>query len=329
MPSDMGQHLKSILGDKTEQDTSAETQQNIQDEVQAQTPQTEAQREVVNEVETPQAEQEVVNDEPQETPSWMELPAQDSPKQEASNEPSAEEKLKYYEQLMQDKELQLIIEAKKAGRSLRDVAEEYKVIDYSKMSAEDITKHYGQQIGLDEDQIEESIDSLSSMNPIQKHEMLNSWRQKLETAQASKFEQLAGSYRQESQNQQAVMQKFAMDLDKEASFIVDKELFGAKLTQKDADDFKRWVSTFDYVNSDGTYNVAKLRNFWLGEVKLPTLQKANYAKGQSEGRKEILKEVHRPSQSSAVATKLPEVKSNKSDPEKAASALKAIMSGKF
>lgn len=313
MPN-IGNHLRSIVGNTQQQEFE--------------------QQEVVNE-EPAEVQNEEIPVEQEQTPvetdanhSWMEI---GSSKQEepVQTGPSEKEKLEIMERLLQDHEIKLFLEAKRAGKSLKDVANEYQTVDYGTMDAETLAKHYGQHLGLSDDQIEESIDGISSMTPIQKHELMASWKGKLESAQASKMEQLIGGYRQVSQSQEQIVQKLAQDVDKEAAFIVDKELFGAKLTQKDAEDFKKWVSTFDYLNPDGSYNVQMLRNFWLGAVKMPSIQKANYAKGQSEGRKEILKEVHRPSQNSAAATRLPEVKSNQSDAEKAQKALRAMMSGKF
>lgn len=313
MPN-ISNHLRSIVGNTQQQEFE--------------------QQEVVNE-EPAEVQNEEIPVEQEQTPvetdanhSWMEI---GSSKQEepVQTGPSEKEKLEIMERLLQDHEIKLFLEAKRAGKSLKDVANEYQTVDYGTMDAETLAKHYGQHLGLSDDQIEESIDGISSMTPIQKHELMASWKGKLESAQASKMEQLIGGYRQVSQSQEQIVQKLAQDVDKEAAFIVDKELFGAKLTQKDAEDFKKWVSTFDYLNPDGSYNVQMLRNFWLGAVKMPSIQKANYAKGQSEGRKEILKEVHRPSQNSAAATRLPEVKSNQSDAEKAQKALRAMMSGKF
>ncbi len=247
---------------------------------------------------------------------------------EKNDGPSTEEKLRFYEALMQDKEAQLFIEAKKAGKSLLDLTKEYQVVDYSSMDAEDLAKHYGKHLGLSDDQIEESVDGLLSMNPIQKFEMTNSWRDKLNSIQAGKIDQIAGGYKKTYEDHSYILQKAANDLEREASSIVDKELFSTKFTNKDADDFKSFVQNFNTLNPDGTMNMALLKQFWIG-TKVSSIQKANYAKGASEGRKEILKEIHRPSESSSIATKLPEVKSNQSESDKAQKALKAMMSGKF
>lgn len=320
MPS-VGNHLRSLMGNQQNEEPANEVKEQPVVEENVQVPAQE-----MEPVQEQEQEQEVQSS--QEYHSWMEI---DSNNQEppAPSGPSEKEKLEIMERLLQDQEIKLLLEAKRAGKSLKDVANEYQTIDYSSMDAENLAKHYGKHLGLSDDQIEESIDGLSSMTPIQRHELVSSWRAKLDNAQASKMEQLIGGYRESYASHEQVVKKLAMDLDKEANFMVDKELFGAKLTNKDAEDFKKWVNTFDYLNPDGTYNVQMLRNFWLGAVKMPSIQKANYAKGQSEGRKEILKEVHRPSQNSTAATRLPEVKSNQSDAEKAQKALRAMMSGKF
>lgn len=313
MPS-IGNHLRNIV---SKQQESAPAQEVTPEAVESQPEPTSPEPEVA----TP-----VMEDGPD--TSWLDMPSsgEESVKQDAG--PSVEEKLKLYEALMQDKEAQLFIEAKKAGKSLLDLSKEYQVIDYSSMGAEDLAKHYGKHLGLTDEQIEESIDGLLSMNPIQKHEMTMSWRDKMNSIQASKIDQLAGDYKKSYEDQSYILQKAVNDMEREAASIVDKELFSTKFTQKDAEDFKGFVKNFNTLNPDGTMNMALLKQFWIG-TKVSSIQKANYAKGASEGRKEILKEIHRPSESSSVATKLPEVKSNQSDADKAQKALKAIMSGKF
>ena len=312
MPN-IASHLKNIVKSQVEPEP---TQENVAPQVES----------------APVVEEQPVAEIEQESPagsSWMEISSGQEAEEPVQQGPSDREKVEIMDKLMQDYEIKLLLEAKRAGKSLKDVAKEYQSVDYSSMDVEDLAKHYGQYLGLSDEQIEESIDGLSSLNPIQRHEMTNSWRQKLDSAQASKLEQIIGGYKQEYQRQEQIVKKLNMDVEKEAAFLVDKDVFGAKLTTKDAEDFKKWVNDFNYLNPDGTYNVPMLRNFWLGAVKMPSIQKANYAKGQSEGRKEVLKEVHRPSENSAAATRLPEVKSNQSDSDKAQKALRAIMSGKI
>lgn len=313
MPS-IGNHLRNIV---SKQQESAPTQEVTPQAVESQPEPTSPE---------PEAPAPVMEDGPD--TSWLDSPSYGNEPVKQDEGPSAEEKLKFYEALLQDKEAQLFIEAKKAGKSLLDLSKEYQVVDYDNMSAEDLAKHYGQHLGLTDDQIEESLDSISSMNPIQKHEMTRSWKDKLNSVQAGKIEQLAGNYKQSYENQAWILQKAASDLDREAASIPDKELFSTKFTQKDAEDFKSFVQTYNPLNSDGTLNMSLMKQFWIG-TKVSAIQKANFARGASEGRKEILREIHRPSESSSVATKLPEVKSNQSDADKAQKALKAIMSGKF
>lgn len=315
MPS-IGNHLKNIVSKQQESAPAPETAPAaVESEPE---PQVEA---VSESAPAPAVEQEP-------DLSWLDGTAQGDEPVKKDEGPTAEEKLKFYEALLQDKEAQLFIEAKKAGKSLLDISKEYQVVDYDNMSAEDLAKHYGKHLGLNDDQIEESIDSISSMNPIQKHEMTKGWKDKLNAVQAGKIEQLSGNYKQSYEAQEWVLQKAESDLNREAASIPDKELFSTKFTQKDADDFKSFVKNFNTFNPDGTMNMSLMKQFWIG-TKVSAIQKANFARGASEGRKEILKEIHRPSDSSSVATKLPEVKSNQSDADKAQKALKAIMSGKF
>jgi hypothetical protein len=324
MPS-IGNHLRNMVSEKQPEQPQVQEQNEIQNEPNP-TEETHV-KEVVSRPD-PQTESESEQD----YDSWMEIGYdQAAPVSEKPSEPSSEEKLRILDGLMQDREFQLLMEAKRAGKSLKDVAEEYQPVDYSGMNVEDLAKHYGKHLGLDDEQIEESIDGLVSMTPIQRHELTSSWRDKLNTIQDGKVQKLVGDYKQTYTTQEAIVSKLFSDVDKEAAFMQNKDVFGAKISQKDADGFKEWVRAykFDNINPDGTYNAAKLRNQYIAEVLMPQIQKANYAKGQSEGRKEILKEVHRPSENNAAVTRLPDNKSNQSDAEKAQKALRAMMSGKF
>lgn len=324
MPS-IGNHLRSMMGEKQPEQSQVQEQNEIQNEP---NPTEETHVKEVDSRPDPQVESEPE----QGYDSWMEIGSeQAAPVSEKPSEPSSEEKLRILDGLMQDREFQLLMEAKRAGKSLRDVAEEYQPVDYASMDVEDLAKHYGKHLGLNDDQIEESIDGLVSMTPIQRHELTSTWRDKLNMIQDGKIQKLVGDYKQTSVTQEAIVNKLFADVDKEAAFMYNKDVFGAKVTQKDADGFKEWVRAFkfDPINPDGTYNAAKLRNLYIAEVLMPQIQKANYAKGQSEGRKEILKEVHRPSENNAAVTRLPDTKSNQSDAEKAQKALRAMMSGKF
>lgn len=324
MPS-IGNHLRNMMSEKQPEQQPVQEQNEPKNEPNP-TEETHV-KEVVSSPE-PQVESEAQ----EQYDSWMEVGSeQAAPVSENPSEPSAEEKLRILDGLMKDREFQLLMEAKRAGKSLRDVAEEYQPIDFAAMDVEDLAKHYGKHLGLNDEQIEESIDGLVSMTPIQRHELTNTWRDKLNMIQDGKIQKLVGDYKQTYTTQEAIVNKLFTDVEKEAAFMQNKDVFGAKVTQKDADGFKEWVRAFkfDPINPDGTYNAAKLRNLYIAEVLMPQIQKANYAKGQSEGRKEVLKEVHRPSENNAAVTRLPDTKSNQSDAEKAQKALKAIMSGKF
>lgn len=324
MPS-IGNHLRNIMGEKQPEQQQVQEQNEIPNEPNP-TEETHS-KEVVS-----KSEPEVESEPEQGYDSWMEISSESpAPVSENPSEPSSEEKLKILDGLMKDREFQLLMEAKRAGKSLKDVAEEYQPVDYSGMEMEDLAKHYGKHLGLNDEQIEESIDGLVSMTPIQRHELTSSWRDKLNMVQDNKIQKLVGDYKQTYATQEAIVSKLFSDVEKEVAYMQNKDYFGTKISNQHADGFREWVRAFkfDPINPDGTYNAAKLRNQYFAEVLMPQIQKANYARGQSEGRKEILKEVHRPSENNAAVTRLPEAKSNQSDAEKAQKALRAMMSGKF
>jgi len=221
------------------------------------------------------------------------------------------------------------MEIKKNGGTLADLFNEYQPVDYTKMTPEAVAKHYGELKGWSAEDIEEIISEFEDMKSYQKKEAVEKWITTLEESQGGKRAKLTDGIRaksEESQRESARIEaKFADDVEKEASFIVDKPLFGTKMTKEDAEDFKTWVNTFDFLNPDGTYNVPMLRNFWIGARKIPAIQKANYSQGTSDGKLEVLKEVHRPSDNSAAASKLPDQQPQLSDIEKAQKAMQQMM----
>lgn len=233
--------------------------------------------------------------------------------------PTDIEKARAWDAITKDPEFDLFIKAKQAGKSLADLSKEYQPVDYSKMDAEAVMKHYGQLKNYTDDKIEQSLEWIAGLPPIQQDRELSALVNELDANQQAKFKNLGLNFEKDIQSQQMIDKKFQTDMAQMKEVIAEREFYGVKLSKQDADAFDNWVSTEfpKYVNSDGTYNVKMLANFWLGAVKMPAIQKANVSKGASEARMEVLKEVSRPSENSAVATKLPEPKPQMTDVERA------------
>ena len=280
---------------------------------------------------TTQAEPETPQSEVTEpTDNWLDPTPQgaETPNNNNTPSPTAEDKAKAFDALFSHPETELVLKAFQAGKTLADLVKEYQVVDYSSMDAEAVTKIYGEQNGYTEDQMQEWLDTLPT---IQRDREIKAMRDELNAKEKDKTKNLVKGYEQSAELEAQVRQKLDHDLNKVAQAMVDKDLFGTKLNKKDADDFPNWVRTefSKYINPDGSYNVELLRNFWLGAVKIPAIQKANYAKGKTDGTQAVLKEVHRPNLSGAAATTMPQPKPATDPQKKAQDAAKAIGSGKL
>jgi len=229
---------------------------------------------------------------------------------EAKPTPTDIDKARAWDALTKDPEFDLFFKAKQAGKSLADLTKEYQPIDYKSMDAEAIMKHYGQLKKYDDAKIEQSLEWIAGLPPIQQDRELSALINELDQNQQAKFKDLGLNFERDIQSQAMIEKKYREDIAQYKQLISEREHNGAKFSKQDGDAFENWVSTEfpKYINPDGTYNVKMLANFWLGAVKLPAIQKANLSKGASEARMEVLKEVGRPSNNSAAATKLPEPK---------------------
>lgn len=267
--------------------------------------------------------------------SWLDelKTKKETPAETNVNAPSNEDKLKAYDTLIADPEFKLFFEAKRAGKKLTDIAKEYDTVDYRKLPTEAVIEHYGKLNGWDEDKIAEVLGEVNTMGALQRDREIKAITAELESNQQARLDQLGASYKQSAdtslEQEKFVMQKLDEDISRVSKLMIDKEFYGAKLNDQDVKRFTEYVKTFDLFNNDGTYNVDLMLANWLGSEKLRDIQKANYAKGQSAGKQELLKEVHRPSESTSAPTKVPDVKPAKTEAESLNEMLQAIGSGQL
>jgi transcriptional regulator with XRE-family HTH domain len=236
---------------------------------------------------------------------------------------------KVYQSLLKDPEIALIVEAKKAGRSLADVAKEYQQVDYTTMDAQGLVENYGKQHKWTAEQIESELEFYESKSLTEKQQIAAIWKGSLENEQKGKLEKLAGAYKEDAAKEAKIQQTFFKDLEDTANFMVDKEVAGIKMTKEDAQNFRDWTMNFSIAKEDGTYDVKLMQKLWIGANKLSAIQKAYQAKGESQGRKEVLTEVHQPDLKSSAPTRTPEAAPVKTPQEKVKNFVQAVRSGKI
>jgi len=259
---------------------------------------------------SPVAEEKKPTPTAEETPWYEQL---DKGNEEAPIQSDAavfEKKAKAYEELMKDPQMELILKGVEAGRRPFDIIKDAQITDYSNMDALAVVDNYGKLQKFTEEQQSEAVEWFESLPLIMRERELKAMRQELDQNQQGLMEQTAGGYELTTAERERVMSINEKELQKMKSLIVDKEYYGATLTKDDADSFEKFSREIfkHIINPDQTLNYPFILKNWLGSQKLTTIQKANHAIGEAKGKMEVLKEHARPSENSAIASRIPEVK---------------------
>jgi hypothetical protein len=225
-----------------------------------------------------------------------------------------------YSALLEDPEVKQFLELKKAGKSLPEIAQEYQPIDFRSKSADDIVALYGKENGWSETDIESQLTSMEGRSKFEIDTIRQQMQKALEKTQEDKFNVLVAGSKRQAELQAQLMQRATQELAAEKQNLVGKEIVGLKLTPDDANDFEKFVNEFNVTRADGSFNIPLLRNFWLGARKLQAIQKSALSTGKTEGIKEVLSEVHRPSENPASASRIP-TEAKPVSPEEKAKAL--------
>lgn len=212
-----------------------------------------------------------------------------------------------------DEELKLIIEAKKAGKSVFEIVNEVQGPDATKMSVEDLIRWDGKKENLTDTDIQKEIENYQSMrdeSPLRARKFEN----ELRSARADEQKQLLRKYtgnvvstsREASQKQTESLNKLYAEVAAAKKEMIGKGFFGLTLDENDADDFEKYVKNeFTFQKADGSYDTNKLRLFYLAEKKLKRIHEVNLEDGKAAGVSEVLKEVSRPNLNDDLNGKLP------------------------
>ena len=196
-----------------------------------------------------------------------------------------------------DSDLKLILEYKKSGKTLADFVKEYQVEDYTKMSEEQIVKKGLKEVyNLDDDQIDTAFYEFESSSIFQKKQMLDAFKQKFEQVNAEKLKQLTSGNEQSEAQAKALFEQYNKELDAYSQNIVNKEMYGLKITDEMSKNLKDYINTeFTLTKADGTFDIEKVYSIALWMKHGKDLVKANITKAKNEGREQVIKEVSNPS----------------------------------
>ena len=196
-----------------------------------------------------------------------------------------------------DDDLKLISEYKKSGKTLADFVKEYQVEDVKTMTDEQIVKQGLKEfMNLSEDEYEQAASEYENASFFQKKQWADSFREKLEAKNSEKLKQLTNSNAKAEEYQEAVRAKYQSDLTNFSEQIVNKEIYGLKVTDEMSKDLKNFVDNeFTLTREDGSFDVEKMYSIGLWLKYGKDLVKANVTKAKNEGREQVIKEVTNPS----------------------------------
>lgn len=196
-----------------------------------------------------------------------------------------------------DDDLKLILEYKKSGKTLADFVKEYQVDDYAQWNDEQLVKNGLKEfMNLTEEELEQAKYEFDSASILQKKQWAETFKQRYEQKNQEKLKQLTSSNAQTQEYQQAVAQKYNEEIEQFSQGIVNKELYGLKITDEMSKDLRNFIDNeFRLTKEDGSFDVEKIYSVavWLKYGK--DLVKANITKAKNEGKEQIIKDVTNPS----------------------------------
>jgi hypothetical protein len=196
-----------------------------------------------------------------------------------------------------DEDLQLLREYKKSGKTLADFVKEYQVSDVQSMTDEQLVKEGLREfMQLSEDEYEQAFSEFESSSFFQKKQWAESFKQKFEEKNSTKLKQLMGSNQQAADYQKAIAAKYNEEIESFSNGIVNKELYGLKITDEMSKDLRNYIDNdFRLTKEDGSFDIEKIYSVavWMKYGK--DLVKANITKAKNEGREQVIKEVTNPS----------------------------------
>lgn len=258
---------------------------------------------------------------------WYEAIGGDK-KSEAKDAEDTTDYKKEYSTLMQDPLLKAIAEGKKTGKSVNEVLNEIKPVDYRSMDLEQLAQSYGKLRNWSEEDISDEVSKMDGKTRTEIENITDTWLNKLESEQRGKMEQFANVNAQDAakvEEQKRFIQKsFESELKQTCDLMLANEINGVKLTKEDANDFiKTTVEEFSSVREDGTIAVKDAAfYYWLGK-NISKFMSAAKAEGASTGKEEAMKDINRPNLQTSSPQRQPDVKQPLTEDQKAAQLLKA------
>lgn len=201
-----------------------------------------------------------------------------------------------------DDDMKLILEYKKSGKTLADFVKEYNVDDLSTWDDAKVMKEGLKEfMNLSDEELEQATYDYENASIIQKKQWAETFRTRFAEKNEQKLKQLVSSNQQNSEAQKAIAEKYNAELDQFSQQIVNKEVYGLKITDEMSRDLKKFINEeFSLQRKDGSFDIEKVYSvaLWLKHGK--DLVKANVTKARNEGKEQVIREVSNPSKNNTA-----------------------------
>jgi hypothetical protein len=196
-----------------------------------------------------------------------------------------------------DDDLKLILEYKKSGKTLADFVKEYQIEDTNSWDEATLVKNGLKEfMNLSEEELEQATYEYENASIIQKKQWAETFKQRFAEKNENKLKQLISSNQQSSEMQKAIAQKYNEELDQFSQNIVNKEVYGLKVTDEMSKDLKKFINEeFTLQRADGSFDIEKVYSVALWMKYGKDLVKANVTKARNEGKEQVIREVSNPS----------------------------------
>ena len=235
-----------------------------------------------------------------------------------------------YSKITKNPLLKALIEAEDAGKNVLDTFKELQPVNYSAMSMEQLAEAYGKSKGWSDDDISDEISKMEGKTRTEIENITSTWLTKLDADQSGKMEKFASDNKQLAEQQKQaelhIQQTFEKDLKAKCELMLANEINGVKLTKDHVNEFIKLAVEDSYTREDNTIDMDGIFERYLGR-NIKQFMGAAKAEGASEGREEVLKEIHRPNPQTSQPQRLPDVKQPLTREQTATELIKARLSG--
>ena len=231
-------------------------------------------------------------------------------------------KLDEYESLLKDPEMEALLAAKKSGKNLFDFINEIKPVDYNKLSPSELNEIRLKRLGVTDDEIKEAMEIFNELPKWEQREKVASVKTSLEQEQGERLKKFPQDVARQTEARENFIKKAELDLNKKLDSILDKEMYGLKITEEVKNVIGDTVlNGVAFYKKDGSFDVEESIDYSLWKNFKKEIVRANINKARASATEEIFKERVRPTAKVIETSRIPAV----SDDEKAQEAKKSFL----